>query len=289
MTTRKLTFWARNTEQGILGGLRPLLVHAFLKHPPAGPGVYRINGVPEYPEGAFQRTEGFLERLKVLHGIVPLRLALGRGLDVVQAFEQDVESREGLLMQLLLRLLEVLDVPDSALNASQHGGHALELGERLVLERALALFEDLLLQRRHGAQLVFKLGLGDAKKVLEPVLDAGQRAGRQVALDGKGEVEHGRVGADDVLEQLLDQRAGLPPRPRPLVVQPVVVAHHDHDLADVAQARPEEGVQVIVAVDGRQGQLDGVPGHADALGRALGDEVAGSTKVLNVGHDVGDP
>ncbi len=192
-------------------------------------------------------------------------------------------------MQLLLRLLEILDVPDRALNAGQHGRHALKLGERLVLERALAPLEDLLLQRRHGAQLVFKLGLGNPKKVLEPVLDTGQRARRQVALNGEGEVEHGRVGAYDVLKQLFDQRAGLPPRPRPLVVQPVVVAHHDHDLTDVAQARPEEGVELVVAVDGRQGELDRVPCHADALGRALGDEVAGSTEVLDVGHDVGDP
>ena len=230
-----------------------------------------------------------MEGLEILHCIVPLRLALSRSFDVVQALQQDIEPRHGVLVQLPLSGLEVLDVPHGALDTSKHGGHALKLREGLVLEGALALLENLLFERGHGAELVLKLGLGDAEKVFEAVLDAGQGACCQVALDGKGEVEDGSVGANDVLEELLDQRAGLPLGLVALVVQAVVVAYDDHDLADVAQTRAEEGVEVVVAVDGGQGELDGVPGHADALGGVLGDEVAGGHKVFDVGHDVGDP
>jgi hypothetical protein len=154
-------------------------------------------------------------------------------------------------MQLLLGVLEASDVLYRVLNASQDGGYALKLGERLVLESALALLEDPEFQRGHGVHLVFKLGLGDPKEVLEAMLDAGQSPGCQMAFDGKGEVEDGGVGADDVLEEFFNQRAGLPLRLGPLIVEKVVVADNDHDLTDVAQAGAEERVEVVVAMDGR--------------------------------------
>lgn len=180
-------------------------------------------------------------------------------------------------------------MPDRPLDTGEDDRHAVELCQGLVLKGALARLEDLLLEGGDRVELVLKLGLGQAKEVLEAVLDARQRPRGQVALDGKGKVEDGGVGADDVLEQLLDERARLPLGLGALVIQAVVVAHDDHDLADVAQARAEEGVEVVVGVDGGQGQLDGVPGHADALGGVLGEEVARGDKVLDVGHDVGDP
>ncbi|KAL2166316.1 hypothetical protein VTG60DRAFT_2948 [Thermothelomyces hinnuleus] len=127
------------------------------------------------------------------------------------------------------------------------------------------------------------------KKSLKPCLMRPRAPAVQMALDGIGKFQDGGIGTNDVLKKLLDRRIWLPVRLGPLIVQAVVVTHDDHDLADVAQTGAEEGVEVVVGVDGSQGELDGVPGHADALGSVFCDKAAGGDEVLNVLHDVGNP